>query len=169
MRCSVGLVVDTSTAGRSAWVDKTGTMEPERNLSGFGPQPEIGRDTLMKLACRYDAVRRRQRRPSSNRLRRAASDRQAHKVDQFRTFLAGPVSPNQAIPLVTLGNHFGASSAPPIPRKPAAFSRFDDHHDQFKTYGSGEVEAPIQKPPNNGLQLTRSARCALANGLGGSR
>ena len=56
---------------------RIGPMDPGKYLSGMGPRPEEARATLGTLACRYDAVDEAQT-YRSERLHRAASDRQAH-------------------------------------------------------------------------------------------
>jgi hypothetical protein len=88
--CSVGLRM--RPAPMAAW-SRPGqdgpSLDPQKFRLKKGPQPGEGSNTLTTLACRYDAVRRRHHGPLKQRLLRAASDRQAHRLGKMPPFPAG--------------------------------------------------------------------------------
>ena len=132
---------------------RIGPMDPGKYLSGMGPRPEEARATLGTLACRYDAVDEAQT-YRSERLHRAASDRQAHNPRQVRTLLAGSAMLDWKISGASRGDCWAA----PAIVGPGSVARSKKQAGGFEANGNGV--AKIEEPPNNGVQLTRSARCA---------
>ena len=127
-----------------------------------GPQPGEGSNTLMTLACRYDAVRRRHHGPLK-RLLRAASDRQAHRLGKMPPFPAGA------------GTQFaGASVAASLGHQPSAHpaqqgaANGTANKMRFNWQGSQCDErhvAQISGPPNNGLERTRRVGVPAARAI----
>ena len=145
---------------------RIGRMAPGRFLSGMGPQPEKGRATLMTLACRNDAIRRRQREASRKSLRRVASDRQAHIVNELAAFPAGSVAKLTEEHASAKQVHQSRDQAAKAASSGApSATRFNGQRSEFRMNGNERNVAQISGPPNNALHLTRSAafrRSALA-------
>ena len=132
---------------------RIGPMEPRKYLSGMGPQPEMGRATLGTLACRYDAVDEDHAFEKKGP-RRAASDRQAHNLEEARTPSAGSASIGGTSSVASRGHHWAGVAVV----RPGSGARPKKQSREFEANGNGV--AKIDEPPNNGLQLTRAARCA---------
>ena len=129
---------------------RIGPMEPRRYLSGTGPQPEVGRPTLGTLACRHDAVDEAHA-CRKERLHRAASDRQAHHVSEFGAL------PVRRLP--HLGESCWVSSRRGL-EQARVFGSARSNRQPGGREANGNGIAQIKEPPNNGVQLTKAARCA---------
>jgi len=112
----------------------------------------MGRATLGTLACRYDAVDEAQA-YRSEWLHRAASDRQAHNLNEVSLLSAGSVTLGRR-PAGAIRGHHRAGRVSPV----AGAVRFNEQRNGFEANGNGI--AKIEEPPNNGMQLTKAARCA---------
>ena len=128
------------------------SMKPRKYLSEKGPQPEKGRATLGTLACRYDAVDEAQA-YRSRWLRRAASDRQAHDLSEVWTPLAGSGVPSAVSSGRNHRHHWAGNFG-----DAAGVSRLKKPGREAEANGNGV--ATIEMPSNNGMQLTKAARCA---------
>ena len=151
-RCSVGLRM---RAGATAAWSSVAAYRPNATAQKIrlekGPQPEKGGGTLMKLACRYDAVRRRHHGPLKQRLLRAASDRQAHRFGTRPPISRGSGAP---FPGACSGQGHHASALPAqegvangTPCSPGCGRR--------RSRSEEQRVANITRPPNNAMHQTR--------------
>ena len=153
-RCSVGLRMRPEPMAAWSRPGQDGpSLDPQTFRLKKGPQPGEGSNTLMTLACRYDAVRRRHHGPLKQRLLRAASDRQAHRLGKMPPFPAGAGAQiAEGSVAASLGHQPSAHPAHLGAANGTANSM------RFKWQGNLCDErhvAQISGPPNNGLERTR--------------
>ena len=159
-RCSAYLEVRTHLNGQAIAVGaRTGKMEPKKYSAGKGPGSEPVRSTLRMLAYRYEAEKRRppasvEKRSSFLRLISIGANPSA----SFRlgSGWPGPIATDDwtatrsrvAVSVVRLSSE-GTDSVVSSIRDATG----------VETSGNGHV-AKITGTPNNGMQLTKAARCA---------
>ena len=150
--CSVGLRM---RAGATAAWSSVAAYRPNATAQKIrlekGPLPEKGGGTLMRLACRYDAVRRRHHGPLKQRLLRAASDRQAHRFGTRPPISRGS---GATFPGACSGQGHHASALPAqegvangTPCSPGCGRR--------RSRSEEQRVANITRPPNNAMHQTR--------------
>ena len=158
--CSAYLAVRTHLNGRAIAVGAgTGKMKPKKNSAGKGPGSEPVRSTLRMLAYRYEAEKRRppasvEKRSSFLRLISIGANPSASS--RLGSGWPGPIDKDHWVATRSRG----ASSVVRLSSDGTdGVVSFIGGAPAIETNGNGHV-ARITGTPNNGMQLTKAARCA---------
>ena len=160
LQCSAYLEVRTHLNGQAIAVGaRTGKMEPKKYSAGKGPGSEPVRSTLRMLAYRYEAEKRRppasvEKRSSFLRLISIGANPSASS--RLGSGWPGPIDKDHWVATRSRG----ASSVVRLSSDGTdGVVSFIGGAPAIETNGNGHV-ARITGTPNNGMQLTKAARCA---------